>query len=367
VLYRGLQYVFESVLETNFYFDDRVKIYDPKTGLTINDQIKILKINSQADSASPLALDYTWYIYKNITEVDGFENPNKILVTFSDLDNDGIPDNPELFELLVNPEINIIDKFVYFQATYGYDNFVIQTPVSNSLVEAQYNTVRDIRVAASLYKDGQILETVNLLRLPEDSLSRMHIYSCKDWLLQYGAGCYEVRISGDVGGITFEYVYGKYRLLPYNSVTSRNQFRLRCYNDKFTSSESVNFANSGYFDDIRLGGRFGQMQPKTVVDNLVYHDRVTRSIINENIPEYTMDSNKVNPLLVTKLVKMILQSTNIEASDYNRYAPDFIRNLEVILPKEGQGLLLEYLGLTQDRIVSCQFRKKLLNERTFTK
>jgi len=156
VLYRGLQYVFESVLETNFYFDDRVKIYDPKTGLTINDQIKILKINSQADSASPLALDYTWYIYKNITEVDGFENPNKILVTFSDLDNDGIPDNPELFELLVNPEINIIDKFVYFQATYGYDNFVIQTPVSNSLVEAQYNTVRDIRVAASLYKDGQI-------------------------------------------------------------------------------------------------------------------------------------------------------------------------------------------------------------------
>ena len=225
----------------------------------------------------------------------------------------------------------------------------------------------DDEIFSFLYKDGQILETVNLLRLPEDSLSRMHVYSCKDWLLQYGAGCYEVRISGDVGGITFEYVYGKYRLLPYNSVTSRNQFRLRCYNDKFTSSESVNFANSGYFDDIRLGGRFGQMQPKTVVDNLVYHDRVTRSIINENIPEYTMDSNKVNPLLVTKLVKMILQSTNIEASDYNRYAPDFIRNLEVILPKEGQGLLLEYLGLTQDRIVSCQFRKKLLNDRTFTK
>jgi hypothetical protein len=156
VLYRGLQYVFESVKETNFYFDDRVKIYDPKTGLTINDQIKVLKVNSQADSASPLALDYTWYIYKNIIEVDGFENPNKILVTFSDSDNDGIPDNPELFELLVNPEINIADKLVYFQSTYGYDNFVIQTPVSNALIEAQFNTVREIQVSATLYKDGQI-------------------------------------------------------------------------------------------------------------------------------------------------------------------------------------------------------------------
>lgn len=222
-------------------------------------------------------------------------------------------------------------------------------------------------VFARLYKNDNVLETVNLKRLPEDVLSRMHVFSCKDWLLEYGAGCYELRISGDVGGISFEYVYGKYRLLPYSSVTSRNQFRLRCYNDKYASNEKVNFAESGYYDDIRLGGRFGQMQPKTVVDNLIYHDRVTRSIINENIPEYTMDSNKVNPLMITKLVKMILQSTNIEASDYNRYAPDFIRNIEVILPKEGQGLLLEYLALTQDRVVSCQFRKKTLNERVFTK
>jgi hypothetical protein len=156
VTYRGLEYVFESVKETNFYFDDSVKVYDPKTGQTINDQIKILKVNTTPDSAQPLALDYTWYIYKNITEVDGYENPNKILVTFPDSDNDGIPDNPELFELIVDPNVNVVDKYVYFQATYGYDNFIIQTPIDNSLINASYATLREAQVAATLYQAGQV-------------------------------------------------------------------------------------------------------------------------------------------------------------------------------------------------------------------
>lgn len=222
-------------------------------------------------------------------------------------------------------------------------------------------------IFSKLYKDGIELESELMDSLPEDSFSRFKIYSCKEWLSNYGAGCFEVRISGVAGGISFEYIYGSYRLQPYNAITSRNQFRLRCFNDKYSSDEKVNFANSNYYDDIRLGGSFGKMQPKTVVENLIYHDRVTRSIINENLPEYSLESNKISPLLITKLVKMILQATTIEASDYNRYAPDFTRNLQVILPKEGQGLLLDYIGGTQDRIVSCAFRKKLLNERTFTK
>ena len=156
VLYRGLNYVFESVKETNFYFDNTVKVYDPKTGLTINDQVKILKVNTEPDSASALALDYTWYIYKNITEVDGYENPNKILITFPDGDADGIPDNPELFELLVNPALNSEDKYVYFQATNEYDNFVTQTPVSSALVVSDYSTIGDADVAKTLFQDGQL-------------------------------------------------------------------------------------------------------------------------------------------------------------------------------------------------------------------
>ena len=156
VLYRGLNYVFQSVKETNFYFDNTVKVFDPKTGLTVHDQIKVLKVNSNPDNANPLALDYTWYIYKNIIEVDGYENPNKILITFSDINNNGVFDNPELFELIVNPAIDTTNKYVYFQSTYGYDNFVTQTLVSNDLVNATYATLRDAQIAATLYANGQL-------------------------------------------------------------------------------------------------------------------------------------------------------------------------------------------------------------------
>mgnify|MGYP003705394765 CR=1 FL=1 len=81
-----------------------------------------------------------WYIYNNITEVDGYKNPNKVLVTYSDLNNDGIPDNPELFELIVNPLVNSNKKYVYFQKTSGYNNFVIK------VIEQMYEFTRISRL-----------------------------------------------------------------------------------------------------------------------------------------------------------------------------------------------------------------------------
>jgi hypothetical protein len=156
VWYRGVNYAFESVIETNFYFDTKVKVFDPKTGFTINDQINVLKINSQPDSTAFLGIDYSWYVYKNITEADGYENPSKILVTFPDSDNDGVPDNPELFELIVAPSTDTKSKYVFFQNTYSYDNFVVQTPVSNDLVITEYDTLVQIQSAATLYTNGQL-------------------------------------------------------------------------------------------------------------------------------------------------------------------------------------------------------------------
>ena len=156
VSYRGLNYVFQSVGETNFYYDGTTKIFDASTGATIQDQIKVLKVNSNPDNSNPLALDYIWFIYKSVTNVDGYVDINKILLTFSDSDNDGIPDNPELFDLIVAPAVNTDSKYVYFVQTVGYDNFAIQTPVDNTTVVSIYNSLREIQVAATLYQNGQL-------------------------------------------------------------------------------------------------------------------------------------------------------------------------------------------------------------------
>jgi hypothetical protein len=161
VSYRGLNYVFESVQETNFYYDGTTKIFDAATGLTIRDQIKVLKVNSNPDNASPLALDYIWYIYKSVTNVDGYVDINKILLTFSDSDNDGVPDNPELFDLIVDPAVNTNSKYVYFVQTVGYDNFAVQQPVDNNTVVSIYSSLRDAQIAATLYQNGQLFYISN--------------------------------------------------------------------------------------------------------------------------------------------------------------------------------------------------------------
>jgi len=156
VSYRGLDYIFASVLETDFYYDDTTKIYDITTGLVVQDQINILKVNSDPDDSYPLAIDYNWFIYKSITEVDGYIDQNRIKITFSDANNDGLPDNPELFETLVSPDTNTTSKYVYFQSTSSYDNFVTQTPVDNSTVVSIYTSLTQAQQAATIYQPGQL-------------------------------------------------------------------------------------------------------------------------------------------------------------------------------------------------------------------
>jgi hypothetical protein len=88
--------------------------------------------------------------------VDGYVDINKILLTFSDSDNDGIPDNPELFDLIVNPTVNTDNKYVYFKQTVGYDNFAVQEPVDNTTVVSIYSSLRDVQISATLYQNGQL-------------------------------------------------------------------------------------------------------------------------------------------------------------------------------------------------------------------
>jgi hypothetical protein len=155
---RGTRYVFESLAETRFYFDPKVKVYDSKTGLTVRDQIKVLKINSQPDSALPLAQDQTWYVYNNVVDTDGYQNTTKVLITFPDSNNDGIPDNPDLFTTVVAPAtVGPTKQHVFFTVAKG--TFNTNIPVDNTTIITDYATYADMLVDQNLYQDGQVFYT----------------------------------------------------------------------------------------------------------------------------------------------------------------------------------------------------------------
>lgn len=158
---RSLKYVFESLAETRFYFDAKTKVYDSKTGSTVKDQVKILKTNSQPNNNSPLASDQTWYIYNNVIESDGYVNNTKVLVTFPDSNNNGIPDNPDLFVDAVDPTVNPTKKYVFFKELQDLNNFIIVVPVNNTEIVTDYATLALINTNKTLYVDGQIFYATN--------------------------------------------------------------------------------------------------------------------------------------------------------------------------------------------------------------
>jgi hypothetical protein len=160
IAYRGLQYVFQSNGETRFYFDPEVKVYDSKTGLTITDQIVVLKTNSQPDSANPIGEDKTWYIYDNVVTADGFVDNTQVLVTFPDSNNDGIPNDPDLFTTIVNPSVNPDMKYVFFEQVADVNtdtgDFLTTAPIDNTTVVSIYPTNAQILANQNLYVNGQI-------------------------------------------------------------------------------------------------------------------------------------------------------------------------------------------------------------------
>jgi hypothetical protein len=101
VSYRSLKYLIESPIQTRFYFDPELRIFDSKTGQVVSDQIKILKANSQPDNTSGFPQDQTCFVYAPVVEVDGYIDSRRIEVTFPDTDSDGIAEDPDFFESIV--------------------------------------------------------------------------------------------------------------------------------------------------------------------------------------------------------------------------------------------------------------------------
>lgn len=156
VYYRQLNYIFESLLETKFYFDEQVRVYDSKTASVITDNIKVLNSNMSPDSSGPLLDDKTFFIHQMMTDPDGYKNPSRVLVKFSDTNRDGVPDNPDLFKEIVQPTVDSLDKLVFFSRSNVASQYQTLVPIPPGDVVVLYPTQGDITGNWNLYDDGQV-------------------------------------------------------------------------------------------------------------------------------------------------------------------------------------------------------------------
>ena len=156
VSYRNLQRFFASVLQTRFFYDGTQRVFDPKTGTTINDFVNVLKSNNQPDSSSALNVDQILDIIGQPLEDDGFVDDFRVQISYRDSDDDGVADDPDYFQTIVAPTVNPTSKLVFLQQTVDFDNLERYLPVNSGVVNTAYATKNAIELVKSEFVVGQV-------------------------------------------------------------------------------------------------------------------------------------------------------------------------------------------------------------------
>lgn len=137
VTYRTTRYIFESDTEVRFYFDSAKKIYDSKTGKIIRDKLSVLSINADINTApgnAAFTRNFEWEISSEYRDASGYVDSKKVEVTFFDSDNDGVVDDPDIFENIVN-----LNNYI----------FTKKSIINNSQFEVYVNSVDENIVTVS--------------------------------------------------------------------------------------------------------------------------------------------------------------------------------------------------------------------------
>jgi hypothetical protein len=152
---RGLRYRFDSLRATKFYYDETTKIFDPITGRTVNDTVKVLQVNKNPQGTALLNHDVNWWVRGQVIDSDGFVNNSKVYVSYSDKNDDGVPDDPDIFDMVVG------DDLVFFERDTSDISFINYLALDPGEVNTDYAISSDILPDINLYVVGQLFFTTS--------------------------------------------------------------------------------------------------------------------------------------------------------------------------------------------------------------
>lgn len=161
---RTMEYIFESDHEVKFYYSNTDSIIDLNTGRKVSDFFKILKVNSLAQvddpnsppisiiTTSTLGVDHDINVASVFLESDGYVDPKRLKVTFSDNDYDGLPDDPYVYSVITAIDYNILyaplndividSSELFFKITYDVNGYPVRSLTTD--VKASFNELSDL-------------------------------------------------------------------------------------------------------------------------------------------------------------------------------------------------------------------------------
>jgi len=296
---RGIKYYFQSTRETRFYYDPDVKVYDSRTATTRQDAIKVLRINTQPDSASPIFYSQTYRIDNRVIGADGVEDNRKILITFPDDNLDSVPDDPDLFITLVDPTVNPKTKNVYFVKSTNESTFLQYDPVDRADIVSSYGLEGEILDNISLYPAGTIF------------------YAATDKAFYQSSGTALTQLTNHIArvgrqGLSFQYTHNapnNRRIDPSPNNLIDLYILTREYSDSYVSyvvDTSNTVTEPVAPTSAELSTEFGSIENlKTLSDSLIYNAAKLKPLFG----------SKADPALRATFKVVKNQASNISDND----------------------------------------------------
>ncbi len=308
VNYRKLDYIFESESQNKFHYDAEEKIFDYKTGKSVKDTVKILKTNSIVSTGNSIGYPVNWQVVDTVNESDGFQDNRKVKVGFFDNDDDGVVDNPEIFDIVVEPNTSVSSKFVFFEKYISYDNIERFRPYAATNFVVSENEA-DITLSSTTYTDKQLFyfyaededvvkiysSTTNTLTTTTDYQARRG-RSSLTFQYKHHAG-QETRIDPSVSNIVDVYLLER----SYD-----NLFRIWLQDGGTKPSASTS-------DQLRINYS-GTLNPlKSLSDQIIYHPVKYKILFGSNADEELQATFKVVKNTKTNVTDAVIKTRVISA------------------------------------------------------
>jgi len=158
VTYRSLAYYFGSVADTRFTYDAGKLVYDPFSGIILQDFVKVLVTNTQPNSNYALSNPISTSIIGQTVESDGYINDFEVEIASIDVNNRSIIENPDFFNEItgyVTGNTNI-GVYAFFETIQDAINLSREDLIASSTVSYQYSTTTQIETVKYEYPVGQL-------------------------------------------------------------------------------------------------------------------------------------------------------------------------------------------------------------------
>ncbi|OUU14573.1 MAG: hypothetical protein CBB97_24820 [Candidatus Endolissoclinum sp. TMED37] len=308
VTYRSLNYIFESPAENKFHFDPQEKIYDYKSGKSVKDVVKVLKTNSILSTGNSIGYPINWQVVDTVTEADGYQDNRKIKIGFFDDDDDGVVDNPDIFDIIVEPNTNEALKYVFWEKYISYNNIErFRTYATTNFIVTKNET--DINLSATTYTDGQLFyfydEDENVIKKYNSTTNTLAITT--DYYARRGRGDISFQYKHNAGQET--------RIDPAVSNIVDIYLLERSYDNSFriwlqdggvkpapSTTDQLRISYSGY-----LNSR------KSLSDQIIYHPVKYKILFGSEAPEVLQATFKVVKNSKTNVTDAIIKTRVISA------------------------------------------------------